>query len=58
MVAPSTDQTPFLEATLASVASQGYPNPECIVIGGGSTGSSIEIVHRYELQCFALVRSK
>lgn len=38
----------FLEETIRSVLLQGYPNLEYIVIDGGSTDNSIEIIQRYE----------
>ncbi|QYM80484.1 glycosyltransferase [Horticoccus luteus] len=37
----------FLDATLRSVLDQNYPNLEYIVIDGGSTDNSVEIIRRY-----------
>ncbi len=37
----------FLEATIKSVIEQGYPNLEYILIDGGSTDNSLEIIERY-----------
>jgi glycosyltransferase involved in cell wall biosynthesis len=37
----------YIEATINSVINQGYPNLEYIVIDGGSTDGSIEIIQRY-----------
>ena len=37
----------FLQATLESVLSQNYPNLEYIVIDGGSTDGSVEILKKY-----------
>ncbi len=47
VVTPSFNQRPFLEATLRSVLVQAYPNLEYIVIDGGSTDGSVEIIQRY-----------
>jgi len=48
IVTPSYNQARFLEATLRSVHDQGYPNLEHIVIDGGSTDGSVEILRRFE----------
>ena len=47
VVTPSFNQGQFLEETLCSVLDQGYPNLEYIVIDGGSTDSSVEIIQKY-----------
>ncbi|MGC9156514.1 MAG: glycosyltransferase family 2 protein [Ferrimicrobium sp.] len=48
VVTPSLNQHEFLEATLRSVVSQGYRKLEYVVIDGGSTDGSVEIIRRYE----------
>jgi glycosyltransferase involved in cell wall biosynthesis len=48
IVTPSFNQSHFLEETIESVLEQTYPNLEYIVIDGGSTDSSVEIIKRHE----------
>jgi glycosyltransferase involved in cell wall biosynthesis len=47
IITPSFNQAQFLEATLCSVLDQGYPDLEYIVVDGGSTDGSVEIIQRY-----------
>ena len=47
VVTPSYNQAEFLEATMESIHGPGYPNLEHIVIDGGSTDGSVEIIERY-----------
>jgi glycosyltransferase involved in cell wall biosynthesis len=47
VVVPSFNHGAFLEATLQSLLSQGYPALEVIVCDGGSTDDSADILRRY-----------
>lgn len=47
IVTPSLNQVSFLEEAMRSVLEQDYPNLEYILIDGGSTDGSLEVIQRY-----------
>lgn len=48
VVVPCLNRSQFLLPTIESVLQQDYPHIECVVVDGGSTDGTLEILRRYE----------
>jgi glycosyltransferase involved in cell wall biosynthesis len=48
IIVPTLNQAMFIEETIKSVLSQNYPNLELIILDGGSTDGTLDILRKYD----------
>src|SRR5438045_443911 len=58
IITPSYNQGQFIEETILSVLNQTYQNVEYIVIDGGSTDNTLDVVNKYKDKIDVIISEK
>ncbi|MBW8359996.1 MAG: glycosyltransferase [Weeksellaceae bacterium] len=58
IIMPSFNQVEFIERSILSVLNQNYRNFELIIIDGGSTDGTVDLIRKYEKYIFHWVSEK
>jgi glycosyltransferase involved in cell wall biosynthesis len=58
IVTPVFNQVTFIEASIRSIVDQEYPNLEYIIVDGGSTDGTLEIIERYRSRITKIISEK
>jgi len=58
IIIPSLNQGNFIEQNITSFIKQSYPHKELIIIDGGSTDETLDIIHKYKKHISYIISEK